>query len=229
MNPLQIVKNRIEDIEERLGYVFENKEYLLTALIHRSYVNEHKETPISHNERLEFLGDSVLGLLLADYLFHRLPSYPEGILSQLRSKLVDATSCAKFLQKLKISEFILLGRGEMLTEGQNKLSILSDTFEAIIGALFLDAGLTGVKSFLLCHFEEDINELIGSPPRNFKAELQDYSQKNFQKVPTYKVVQESGPDHAKIFHVLVFIEDREAGIGIGSSKKEAEQKAAFDA
>ena len=147
---------------------------------------------------------------------------------QLVKQGIDAID-EKFLQKLKISEFILLGRGEMLTEGQNKLSILSDTFEAIIGALFLDAGLTGVKSFLLCHFEEDINELIGSPPRNFKAELQDYSQKNFQKVPTYKVVQESGPDHAKIFHVLVFIEDREAGIGIGSSKKEAEQKAAFDA
>lgn len=229
MNPLQIVQNRVEEIEERLGYAFENKEYLFIALIHRSYLNEHKEAPFSHNERLEFLGDSVLGLILADYLYHRLPTYPEGVLSQLRSKLVDATSCAKFFQKLKLSEFILLGRGEMLTEGQNKLSILSDTFEAIIGAIYLDGGLNVVKSFLLCHFEGEMNELIGSPPRNFKAELQDYSQKNFQKVPVYKVVQESGPDHAKVFHVLVFIEDQEAGIGIGSSKKEAEQKAAFDA
>jgi ribonuclease-3 len=227
MNALEELKKNILSVEERLGYIFENKEYLILALIHRSFVNEYKLVPLQHNERLEFLGDSVLGLILADYLYHRLPSYPEGLLSQLRSRLVDASSCAHYLQKLALAEFILLGRGEKITEGQAKLSIQADVFEAIIGAIYLDGGLSVVKSFFICHFEEEISQAIGSPPRNYKADLQDYSQKKYQKTPLYKVVQETGPDHSKIFHVMVLLDDKEAGIGVGASKKEAEQRAAF--
>lgn len=229
MNALEELKTNILAVEERLGYVFENKDYLILSLVHRSFVNEYKAAPIHHNERLEFLGDSVLGLVIADYLYHRLPTYPEGLLSQLRSRLVDSNSCAQYLQKLSLSEFILLGRGEKITEGRTKLSIQADVFEAIVGAIYLDGGLTVVKSFLLCHFEEEISQAIGSPPRNFKADLQDYSQKKYQKTPVYKVVQESGPDHSKIFHVMVFIDENQAGLGMGASKKEAEQRAAFDA
>ena len=184
---------------------------------------------MAHNERLEFLGDSVLGLVVGDYLYHRLPSYPEGTLSQLRSKLVEAATCAKYLRKLNIQEFILLGRGELITEGRNKVSILADAFEAVVGAIYLDAGLLVTKSFLLCHFEEEANEAIGSPPRNFKAELQDYSQRKFQQVPVYKIGGETGPAHAKLFHVIVYVDEKEAGMGMGASKKEAEQRAAFDA
>ncbi len=228
MNPLEELKLNVEEIEEKLGYVFENKDILINSLIHRSYVNEHREGVLSHNERLEFLGDSVLGLIVADYLYHRLPSYPEGALSQLRSKLVEAITCAKYLQKLELQEYILLGRGEKMTEGHNKVSILADAFEAVVGAVYLDGGLPVAKSFLLCHFEEEANEAIGSPPRNFKAELQDYSQKKFQKVPVYKISGESGPDHSKLFHVIAYVDEKEAGIGIGASKKEAEQRAAFD-
>jgi ribonuclease-3 len=220
---------RLEAIEEKLGYAFSNKDFLVLALTHRSFVNEHRQGGLQHNERIEFLGDSVLNLIVADYLYHRLPSYPEGQLSQLRSRLVDANSCAQYLQKLALQEFILLGRGETLSEGRAKPSILADTFEALLGALYLDGGLAVAKSFLLFHFEADFEALIGSPPRNYKAELQDVSQKLFQKPPVYKVVQETGPDHAKIFHVMVLINDLEAGIGIGASKKEAEQRAAFDA
>ncbi|HEX2583387.1 MAG TPA: ribonuclease III, partial [Chlamydiales bacterium] len=208
---------------------FENKDILINSLIHRSYVNEHREGTLNHNERLEFLGDSVLGLVVADYLYHRLPSYSEGALSQLRSKLVEAATCAKYLQKLGLQDYILLGRGEKMTEGRNKISILADAFEAVVGAIYLDGGLSITKSFLLCHFEEEANEAIGSPPRNFKAELQDYSQKKFQKVPVYKISGESGPDHSKLFHVIVYVNEREAGVGLGASKKEAEQRAAFDA
>jgi len=229
MNSLEELKTKIEEIEERLGYVFENKEILINSLIHRSYVNEHKEGSLAHNERLEFLGDSVLGLVVGDYLYHRLPSYPEGTLSQLRSKLVEAATCAKYLRKLNIQEFILLGRGELITEGRNKVSILADAFEAVVGAIYLDAGLLVTKSFLLCHFEEEANEAIGSPPRNFKAELQDYSQRKFQQVPVYKIGGETGPAHAKLFHVIVYVDEKEAGMGMGASKKEAEQRAAFDA
>ena len=229
MNPLEELKSGLEAIEEKLGYAFENKDLLVLALIHRSYVNEHRELAGQHNERLEFLGDSVLGVAMADYLYHRLPSHPEGQLSQLRSRLVDASSCAQYLQKLDLPQFILLGRGEKLSEGKTKVSILADVFEALLGAMYLDGGLGIVKSFLLCHFEPAIEAAIGSPPRNYKAELQDFSQKKFQKTPVYKVMQESGPDHAKVFHVMALVDDKEAGIGMGATKKEAEQRAAFDA
>ena len=182
-----------------------------------------------HNERLEFLGDSVLGLALADYLYRRLPASPEGQLSQLRSRLVDASSCARFLQKLDLADFILLGKGEKLSAAVVKSSILADVFEALVGALYLDGGIASVRSFLFAHFEADFEEAIGSPSRNYKAELQDYSQKRFQKPPAYRVVEEGGPDHAKVFHVVVSIGERDLGKGSGSSKKEAEQHAACDA
>ena len=220
---------QIELVEERLSYVFTNKALLLSALTHRSFVNEQKNQNISHNERLEFLGDSALGLSLADYLYRRLPEHPEGVLSQLRSKLVDAASCANYLRALQVEEFLLLGRGEQMSEGKSKTSICADAFEAIIGAIYLDGGLPMVKSFLLCHFEPLFEEAIGTPPRNYKAELQDYAQKKFRSVPQYKVVLESGPGHAKMFQVAVWIESQEMGLGMGSSKKEAEQRAAFEA
>lgn len=228
MNLLETLKSHLELIEEKLGYVFENKDLLVLSLTHRSFINEYRGT-LQHNERLEFLGDSVLGIVVADYLYHRLPDHPEGQLSQLRSRLVDANSCAQFLQKLKLGEHILLGKGETLTEGRTKTSILADVFEALLGAVYLDGGLGVAKSFLLFHFESEFEGAIGSPPRNYKAELQDFSQKQFQKPPNYKVVDETGPDHSKIFHVMVFIDEKEAGIGMGASKKEAEQRAAFDA
>jgi ribonuclease III len=226
---LDSLRKNISLIEEKIGYVFENKELLVLSLIHRSFVNEHKSQIQSHNERLEFLGDSVLGLITADFLYHRLPSYPEGPLSQLRSRLVDAQACAHYFQKLGLQEFILLGRGEAMSDGKAKVSILADAFEALVGAVFIDGGSEIVKSFFLCHFEQDMEAVIGSPSRNYKAELQDYSQKKYKQAPVYKVVQETGPDHAKVFHVVVMIDEKEAGMGLGESKKVAEQKAAFEA
>lgn len=229
MNSLEALKSKLRLIEEKLGVGFENKDFLIQSFIHRSFINEYREGPLQHNERLEFLGDSVLGLVIADYLYHRLPNFPEGYLSQLRSRLVDANACAQYLQKLQIAEHILLGRGETMSEGRTKLSILADVFEALLGAIYLDGGLVAAKAFLLLHFEADFEAAIGTPSRNYKAELQDLSQKLFQKTPVYKVVDETGPDHAKIFHVMVYLGDEEAGIGIGASKKEAEQRAASDA
>ncbi|HSX37376.1 MAG TPA: ribonuclease III [Chlamydiales bacterium] len=212
-----------------MKYIFENKELLIQSFIHRSFVNEMKNLGIQHNERLEFLGDSVLGLVVADYLYHRLPSFPEGQLSQLRSRLVDANSCAYYLQKLGVTDSILLGKGERMGEGHAKASIQADVFEALIGAVHLDGGVQKVTSFLLLHFEEDFEKVIGTPPRNYKAELQDYAQKKFQRTPAYKVIEEAGPDHAKTFHVLVTVNENELGSGMGASKKEAEQRAAFAA
>lgn len=227
MDPLQKLKSHIPAIEEKLAYTFANKELLVLAFVHRSFINEYRAGPLEHNERLEFLGDSVLNLSVADFLYHRLPAGPEGQLSQIRSALVDATACAHYLQKLSLADHILLGKGERLTEGKTKPSILADVFEALLGAIHLDGG--SAKSFLLFHFEPDFESAIGSPHRNYKAELQDISQKKHQKPPVYKIIEETGPDHAKIFHVIVYVNDKEAGLGIGASKKEAESKAALDA
>ncbi len=229
MHSLEILRKNIPLIEERIGYVFDSKDLLVLSLVHRSFVNEHRKEISEHNERLEFFGDSVLGLIMADFLYHRLPTYPEGPLSQLRSRLVDAGACAYYLQKLEIQEFILLGRGEALGEGKTKVSILADAFEALVGAIFVDGGIGAASTFLSSHFTQDMEAVIDSPSRNFKAELQDYSQKKHKQAPVYKVVQETGPDHAKIFHVMVFVEDKEMGLGVGESKKQAEQKAAFNA
>ena len=229
MNPLSDLHKQLSEIEEKIHYGFVNKDLLVLAFVHRSFLNEHRSELTQHNERLEFLGDSVLNLAIADYLYHRLPNHPEGELSQLRSQLVNAASFAHYLQKLKLADYILLGRGERLSEGKAKVSILADVFEALIGACYLDGGLPVTKSFLVAHFDAEIETTIGSPSRNYKAELQDYSQKKWQKAPIYKIVLESGPDHAKVFHVMVVLDERESGLGIGASKKEAEQRAAMEA
>jgi ribonuclease-3 len=229
MNPLEKLKGQIEEIEEKLGLPFADKNFLIQAMIHRSFVNEYRGNELKHNERLEFLGDSVLGLAVADFLYRRLPDCPEGQLSQLRSKLVDANACSHYLQKLQLTPYILLGKGETISEGRHKTSITADVFEALLGAIYLDGGLEIVCSFLLSHFESDFEAVIGSPPRNYKADLQDFSQKQFQKGPVYKTVEETGPDHAKRFCVAVFVNGEEWGSGMGATKKEAEQQAAFDA
>ena len=139
-------------VESRLGYVFQNKKLLKTAFTHRSYFNEHRDEVEEHNERLEFLGDSILGLLISDYLFHHLPTQAEGELSRLRAHLVEAGSCAKFLQKLNLGEYVQLGRGERMNEGRGRETILADLFEALIGAVYLDGGMEAARLFFLGTF-----------------------------------------------------------------------------
>ncbi|OGN56782.1 MAG: ribonuclease III [Chlamydiae bacterium RIFCSPHIGHO2_12_FULL_44_59] len=227
MSSLRNLRENLPYIEDKIGYSFERKDLLVLAFVHRSFINEFRGGRLEHNERLEFLGDSVLGLAVADFLYHRLPDYPEGQLSQIRSRLVDTGACSQYLLKLQLAEYILLGRGEAMSEGRAKQSILADVFEALLGAIYVDGHMNRARSFLLMHFERDFESAIGTPSRNYKAELQDYSQKQFQKPPIYKVMDEVGPDHAKVFHVMVYVNEQEAGLGIGSSKKEAEQQAAF--
>lgn len=219
----------LSSIESKLGYCFQNKKLLIQAFIHRSYFNEHRDEVEEHNERLEFLGDSVLGLLISDHLYHHLPLQAEGVLSRLRAHLVEASSCAKFLQKLELSSFVRLGKGERMNEGRGRDTILADLFEALIGAIYLDGGIAQVHKFFWTHFEGMIQRILEHPARNWKAELQDYSQKKYQKPPVYKVLREEGPDHSKSFIIAAFLEDKEAGQGVGASKKEAEQAAAKSA
>lgn len=195
------------------------------AFVHRSYINENR-TMTEHNERLEFLGDSILNLLISDYLYRYLPNTPEGDLSYLRSRLVEAGSCVTYVQKLDLIPYILLGKGERMNDGRGRDSILADLFEALIGAIYLDGGLDAAKKFLFKNFSTDIDMILKTPIRNFKADLQDLAQKRYKETPQYTVLNEEGPDHSKKFLVSVIITQKEWGRGEGSSKKEAQQKAA---
>jgi len=215
-------------IEEKLGHKFRDNSLLALAFIHRSYVNENRSIK-QHNERLEFLGDTVLGLLIADFLYKERPMLLEGELSYLRSRLVEASTCVLFVQKLEVEKYLLLGKGERRNDGRGRGSILADLFEALVGAIYLDGGLEAAKSFLFDNFSEEIHEILKTPLSNWKALLQDYCQKNFQQTPIYHVVSETGPDHSKHFRVSVSILERELGFGEGNSKKMAQQAAAADA
>jgi ribonuclease-3 len=228
MSTIEALRDQISLIEQKLNYAFNDKQLLILAFVHRSFFNEHRDLVEQHNERLEFLGDSVLGLIISDYLYAHLPSESEGYLSHLRSHIVEASSCAQMLGQLSIAEYVLLGKGERLNDGRGRETILADLFEALIGAIYLDGGMEAAKTFFFTQFSEKIEEHLKKPLRNWKAELQDYSQKKHQKPPVYKISKESGPDHSKIFHVIAYIDEIEVGEGTGSSKKEAEQAAAED-
>lgn len=228
MNQIEQLIQNVSCIESKLGYRFKDPSLLTLPFVHRSFLNENKEIK-EHNERLEFLGDSILGLLMADYLYRFLPSNAEGELSYLRSRLVEASTCVDFVQSLDVSKYLLLGKGEKRNDGRGRDSILADFFEAIIGAIYLDGGLEAAKSFLFNNFSKQIDEILKTPLRNWKALLQDYCQKKFQQPPCYQVIHESGPDHSKTFEIGVYIQKEELGRGCGASKKEAQQAAAADA
>ena len=212
-----------EVVEAQLGVTFHNKNLLALAFVHRSYWNENQETVLEHNERLEFLGDSVLGLLVADYLFAGYPKLDEGSLSTLRSQLVDAPACAGYVQKLGIASHLLLGKGEQMNQGKGRESILADLFEAVIGALYVDQGLNATSCFFFSCFKEEVEQMVAVPHRNWKAELQDHAQKNYQQTPVYKVIEESGPAHRKQFRISVWVNEEQWGEGEGSSKKGGRQ------
>lgn len=219
----------ITSIEERLNYQFKNKQLLMSAFIHPSYFNENKDPTLEHNERLEFLGDSALGLVVTEYLFQEFPQEEEGMLSLFRSKIVDATSCASYAKQLGFSDFVLLGRGEKRSIGRGKETIFADLFEAIMGALFADGGFEAVRHFFLHSCLELAKQKIEQAPNNYKALLQETLQKKYRTSPIYKVFKEEGPEHAKNFHVVVYLGDNRLGEGEGPSKKQAEQMAAREA
>ncbi len=220
------LKAKLSEMEERIHYRFQKAELLLLAMTHRSYYNEHRAELSSYNERLEFLGDSVLGLVVASLLYEWLPEAPEGRLSHLRSLLVDASSCARYAEKLGLTKYVLLGRGERMSEGRGRETIAADLFEALVGAIYLDGGLDAVKSFFHSALLEDLKALMEEPPQNWKALLQDLLQKRSQQLPIYRVMGESGPEHGKLFEVAVFRGEEELGRGVGPSKKQAEVEAA---
>jgi ribonuclease-3 len=165
-------------------------------------------------------------LVIAEYLYLSFPETPEGELSALRSRLVEGSACMLFIQKLDLEKYLLLGKGERMNDGRGRETILADLFEALVGAIYLDGGLKAASHFIFDKFQQEMDAILAMPLYNWKAILQDYCQKKFQKAPIYKVLDESGPDHSKNFTIAVMLDDVELGQGQGASKKIAQQAAA---
>ena len=216
--------------EEKAGISFVDKALLKQAFTHRSYLNENKDLKLEHNERLEFLGDAVLELVITDFLFHKLKDSSEGELTALRSALVNADTCAVVASSLGANEFLLLSKGEAKDTGRARQFILANTLEAIIGAIYNDQGYESAKKFILDHIAPLVDEIISAKKWiDAKSLLQEKAQEEVGKTPTYKTVRESGPDHDKHFVVGVYVGSVQYGEGAGKSKQDAEQSAARDA
>lgn len=216
------------NLQNRIGYSFKSQSILKTALTHSSYANEHKNTGIICNERLEFIGDSVLGFICAELLYKKFPTKHEGELSKMRSSLVCESALCNYANSLGLGEFLLLGHGENLAGGRNRPSTLSDAFEALIAAIYLDGGMEKAKEFVLPYLTKAIeNDAVTHVfNRDYKTALQEIAQKNPGELIKYTIADESGPDHNKIFTVNVYLNSNLLATGEGKSKKEAEQDAA---
>ena len=217
----------LKALQASLGYKFKNISYLKNALTHTSYINEHKDTKARSNERMEFLGDSVLGLAISESLYSRYKRRPEGELSKIRASVVCEESLAKLAQKLNLSSYLLMGKGELMCEGNERPSVTSDAMESVIAAIYLDSDFATVKKMILEWLNEEILEAAehGGREMDFKSVLQEYCQSN-GSVPEYCVVKESGPDHNKIFEIKVSIANGKEATGTGPNKKKAQQNAA---
>jgi ribonuclease-3 len=215
----------LADLERILDYHFQQLELLNQALTHKSYVHEQRES-VQHNERLEFLGDAVLGLVISDYCYERFAQLAEGELSKIRASLVNEGNLARIARRLNLGMYLLVGRGEELTGGRTKTSLLADTLEALLAAIYLDGSLNAVYQVVLRCFQDDLKNIFDEGHKDYKSELQEYTQEKFGCVPMYTVVRERGPDHEKVFEVELTVRGQLQGLGAGKSKKEAEQAAA---
>ena len=216
----------MEKLEEKLGYTFHDRQLLENALTHSSYANENKGKGETSNERLEFLGDSVLGMVVADHLYRTHPNMPEGELTRTRAALVCEDSLVEVAAQLELGQYLKLGRGEDAGGGRKRPSIQADAVEAVIAAVYLDGGIGSARklitNFILTNNEREQEGAI----RDFKTALQELVQRESGRVLSYRLMGESGPDHAKVFSVEVDLDGKPIGAGEGRSKKEAEQNAA---
>lgn len=220
----------LSPLEEKIGYTFKNEDLLRQALVHRSYLNEHKQFSLDHNERLEFLGDAVLELVVTDYLYKKYEDLPEGELTNLRAAIVRGEMLAQVAKELGMEEFILLSRGEQRGNEKARQYILANALEALIGALYLDCGYEAARSFIDSYI---VAKLPGVIKRGLhidnKSKFQELAQEKYRITPTYEVLREEGLDHAKHFVIGLFLGDRKMGEGSGCSKQEAQQEAAKEA
>lgn len=217
------------DLQNKIGYQFKNPALLNEALTHSSYANEHKSQHIKYNERLEFLGDSVLSIVVSDYIYKNCPELPEGELTKLRASLVCEKSLYEFAKKIDLGKYLILSKGERNNGGADRPSILSDAFEALIAAIYIDGGITPASKHILNFVIPAIKNSRKKKINDYKTTLQEIIQKNPGEKLEYVLVKESGPDHNKHFVVEVHLNSNVIGKGGGRSKKEAEQQAAREA
>lgn len=221
--------DNLENFEKKIGIEFTNKDLLKQVFIHRSYLNENPGCKLDHNERLEFLGDAVLELVATEYLYKNFPN-PEGELTNLRSALVRGKMLSDISAQIGINDYLYLSKGEAKSEGKARQLILANAFEALIGAIYLDLGYAKaeefIKRFLLVRTQEVIDQKLYLDP---KSHLQEVAQAQMGITPTYKVISEHGPDHAKVFTIGCFLGDKLISEGNGSSKQTAESQAASTA
>jgi ribonuclease III len=221
--------DKYRKLERLVGYRIKNDDYFLQALLHRSYLEQSPEFEVS-NERLEFLGDAVLSLTVAEYLFKKFPEEDEGFLTKVRSKFVNKIAIADVADEIKLTEFLLVGKNLLQGLNVNSKTILADAFEALVGAIYLDKGLAAAKAFISRVLIEPYAKAgVHLIDENFKSQLLEYAQAKKLEAPLYSVIKEEGPHHDKTFTIKVTIGDKEYGIGKGRSKKTAEQNAAEEA
>lgn len=223
-------KQNLLQLQSELEIEFDDLELLKRALTHKSYANERRNCNLKDNERLEFLGDAVLDLVVNQYLFTQYSDHPEGELAQIRSVVVSAPTLAEKSREINLGKYLLLGKGEEATGGRERNSILADAFEALIGSIYLDQGLEVAENFILELLIPNI-EMVeqGNHIQDYKTLLQELLQKNSDHRPYYEVIKEEGPDHNKSFTVQVTFKGEILGVGTGSSKKRAQQSSAKEA
>lgn len=226
LNRKSLLKN-IENLEKTIQYTFRNKDNLILALTHSSYANEYKSEKLESNERIEFLGDSVLSVIISENIYKNYSHLSEGEMTKFRANVVCETSLEHCASSLNIGQYLLLGKGEEFTGGRTRTSILSDAMEALIGAIYIDGGFESAKNFVINHMNKYIDESIkGEIFLDYKTQLQEIVQKSNDHKVSYEIIDEKGPDHNKIFVSQVKLDEKVIGKGEGRTKKEAEQMAA---
>jgi ribonuclease-3 len=222
--------NTLGTLQKTLRHHFDDLSLLQSAITHPSYTNEHPETEVSDNQRLEFLGDAALDFIIGAWVFRRYPSFDEGQMTRLRAALVRTETLAQFARQTGIGEALLLGRGEEEAGGRERIANLCDAFEAVVGALYLDGGLEAVEAFIEPLVKPAAKKILASrADHDAKSSLQEWSQAKLGVTPRYRIVSEHGPDHAKVFVAEVLLRGEMAGRGKGHSKQSAEQAAAENA
>jgi ribonuclease-3 len=221
------VSTELSLFQQQHSLAFRDPDLLQTAFVHSSYVNESDDADLSDNERLEFLGDSILGYAVSELLYARFPDMSEGQLTSVRASLVRRETLARFARQLRLGDYLLLGHGEDESGGRKRAATLCATFEAVVGAIYLDLGIEAVRRFVLPLVESDLARIqphtLGKDP---KSRFQEWTQRTMGLAPRYRVVADDGPDHAKVFTTQVSVGDRRYGVGRGRSKQEASQSAA---
>ncbi len=218
------------ELEKRIGYVFRNKDFLLTALTHSSFVNETKQkTSLRSNERLEFLGDSILSVIVSEHIYRSSPELDEGYLTRIRANIVCENSLSEFAREIELGSYLRMGHGEAVTNGRDRKSTVADAFEALLAAIYLDGGIDQARRFLMPRVKKALSKISKGGNEDYKSRLQKIVQQTPEEILEYVLIGEEGPPHDRVFTFRVMLNSNCLGEGVGRTKREAEQNAAREA